>query len=152
MKQLTISVEELLAREGDLIRTKSDVVFDVKGLVHPPKKIIAFPRFIPQQHGTRIGKDTSYGKVYNLSDRFKYLLENHPDLVVFDTVFGEKLCEVPITDIAEHYKPQEKLTSLRMLKEPNILENKVLRLIETLKEKANIPWSALGISGSVMVT
>ena len=35
------------AREGDLIKTKSNVVFDVKGLVHPADKIIAFPRFIP---------------------------------------------------------------------------------------------------------
>ena len=36
------------AREGDLIKTKSNVVFDVKGLVHPADKIIAFPRFIPR--------------------------------------------------------------------------------------------------------
>jgi predicted nucleotidyltransferase len=39
----------MMAREGDLIRTKSGVVFDVKGLVHPPNRIIAFPRFIPSE-------------------------------------------------------------------------------------------------------
>jgi len=32
------------AREGDLIKTKSNLVCDVKGLIHPPGKIIAFPR------------------------------------------------------------------------------------------------------------
>src|SRR5665647_361479 len=101
------------AREGDLIKTKSHVVFDVKGLVHPPNKIIAFPRFIPSSQGKRQGKDALYGKVYSLADRFKYLQENHPDLIVFDPVLGETMCEVPIGEIAEHYQPPEKLASLR---------------------------------------
>ena len=104
------------AREGDLIKTKSNVFFDVKGLVHPPNKIIAFPRFIPSPQGTRQGKNALYGKVYSLGDRFKYLQENHPDLIVFDPVFGETMCEVPIDQIAEHLKPTEKLASLRLSK------------------------------------
>jgi len=138
------------AREGDLIKTKSNVVFDVKGLVHPPNKIIAFPRFIPSPQGTRQGKDTLYGKVYSLGDRFKYLQENHPDLIVFDPVFGETLCEAPIDQIAEHYQPTEKLASLRTSKILSTLENKALKLATALKEKADIPWNAIGISGSIM--
>ena len=138
------------AREGDLIKTKSNVVFDVKGLVHPAGKIVAFPRFIPSPQGTRQGKDGTYGKVYSLGDRFKYLQENHPDLIVFDPVFGETMCEVPIADIAEHYKPEEKLWSLRTSKDLTVLESKALQLAETLKKEANIPWSSIGISGSIM--
>lgn len=140
----------LRAREGDLIKTKSNVVFDVKGLVHPEGKIIAFPRFIPTPQGNRVGKDANYGKVYNLADRFKYLEEKHPDLIVFDTVFGETMCEVPVAQITEHYKPEEKLWSLRNAKDLTILENKALLLAETLKAEANIPWSSIGISGSIM--
>ncbi len=138
------------AREGDLIKTKTEVFFDVKGLVHPPNKIIAFPRFIPSPQGTRQGKNTLYGKVYNLSERFKYLKENHPDLIVFDPVFGETMCEVPIEQIAEHYKPTEKLAELRKNRNLNYLESKALKLATALKEKAGIPWSAIGISGSIM--
>ena len=138
------------AREGDLIKTKSNVVFDVKGLVHPPNKVVAFPRFIPSPQGTRQGKDTLYGKVYSLGDRFKYLQENQQDLIVFDPIFGETMCEVPIDQISELYQPIEKLASLRVCKNPNALENKALRLASTLKEKAGIPWSAIGISGSIM--
>ena len=138
------------AREGDLIKTKSNVVFDVKGLVHPAGKIVAFPRFIPSPQGTRHGKEGTYGKVYSLGDRFKYLQENHPDLIVFDPVFGETMCEVPIADIAEHYKPEEKLWSLRTSKDLTVLESKALQLAETLKKEANIPWSSIGISGSIM--
>jgi predicted nucleotidyltransferase len=138
------------AREGDLIKTKSNVVFDVKGLVHPEGKIIAFPRFIPSPQGTRQGKDSTYGKVYSLDERFKYLQENHPGLIVFDPVFGETLCEVPVTDIAEHYQPAEKLALLRTSKHLSTLENKALQLAETLKKEAGIPWSAIGISGSIL--
>ncbi len=138
------------AREGDLIKTKSSVVFDVKGLVHPADKIVAFPRFIPSPQGNRQGKDTTYGKVYSLSDRFKYLQENHPALIVFDPVFGETMCEVPISDVAEHYKPEEKLWSLRTAKDLNVLESKALQLAESLKKEAKIPWSSIGISGSIM--
>lgn len=138
------------AREGDLIKTRSNVVFDVKGLVHPPNKVIAFPRFIPSPQGTRQGKDALYGKVYSLGDRFKYLQQSHPDLIVFDPVFGETLCEVPVDQIVEHYQPPEKLASLRTSKNLSVLESKALRLATTLKEKAGIPWSAIGISGSIM--
>jgi predicted nucleotidyltransferase len=138
------------AREGDLIKSKSQVVFDVKGLVHPADKVIAFPRFIPTPQGTRQGTDATYGKIYSLSDRFKYLQQNHPDLIVFDEVFGGTMCEVPVADIAEHYKPEEKLWSLRTAKDLNILESKALQLAQTLKAEANIPWSSIGISGSIM--
>ena len=104
------------AREGNLIKTKDNVVFDVKGLVHPPNKIIAFPRFIPSPDGTRQSKDAKYGKVYSLSERFEYLQKNTPELIVYDPVFDEKLCEVPTSEIKELYKPEEKLWSLRTKK------------------------------------
>ena len=65
-------------------------------------------------------------------------------------MFGETLCEVPVDQIAQHYQPSEKLASLRTAKNLSALESKALRLAVTLKEKADIPWSAIGISGSIM--
>ena len=150
MKQLTISVEELLAREGDLIKTKSDVVFDVKGLVHPLNKVIAFPRFIPSSSGTRRGNGVTYGKVYSLDERFKYLRENHPELIVFDEVFGETLCEVPVDQISHVYQPSQKLAQLRKSKQLGTLERKALKLATKVKETASVAWKALGVSGSIM--
>jgi len=143
-------VVELLAREGDLIKTKSDVVFDVKGLLHPPNKVIAFPRFIPSPTGTRKGNGVAYGKVYSLDERFRYLQEKHPELIVFDEVFGETLCEVPTEQISRFYQPSGKLAKLRKAKQLTALEAKALKLATTLKEKAGIPWKAIGVSGSIM--
>ncbi len=138
------------AREGDLIRTKDNVIFDVKGLVHPSDKIIAFPRYIPSPEGQRGQGGNLYGKVYNLAERFQYLQRYSPNLIVADPVFGEALCEVPVGNIVEHYMPIKKLATLRKSSNLAELERKAFSLAKTLKERANIPWSSLGISGSIM--
>jgi predicted nucleotidyltransferase len=139
------------AREGDLIKTENRVIFDVKGLVHPPDKVIAFPRYIPSPTGNRGKGKNMYGKIYNLAERFKYLQENAPNLIVHDEVFDETLCEVPANTIKSHYDPIEKLGLLRTSKGLEPLEEKAVRLAEDLKEAAGIPWSAIGISGSVLL-
>jgi predicted nucleotidyltransferase len=139
------------AREGDLIKTENRVIFDVKGLVHPPNKLIAFPRYIPSSQGTRRGQKGLYGKIYSFSERFKFLEQNMPNLIVHDPVFDETLCEVPVDTVEEHYEPIEKLRLLRTSKKLGELERKAVQLTEALKEAAGIPWSAIGISGSVLV-
>jgi uncharacterized protein len=138
------------AREGDLIRTGDNVVFDVKGLVQPPNKIIAFPRYIPDPSGIRGCSGETYSKMYNLAERFKYLQTAAPNLLVNDPVFGEKLCEVPTSAITKHYDPVKKLAGLRRAKKLEPLEQKAVMLAEELKEASGIPWSSMGISGSVM--
>ncbi len=138
------------AREGDLIRTGDNVVFDVKGLVHPPDKIIAFPRYIPSPQGTRERSGKMYNKVYNLAERFMYLQRVTPNLIVSDPVFGENLCEVPISAITKHYDPVNTVANLRRAKKLELLEQKAVMLAEELKDAADIPWNSIGISGSVM--
>jgi len=138
------------AREGDLIETWDGVIFDVKGLVHPPEKVVAFPRFIPSLEGARRLRGSRYGKVYSLPDRFRFLEQKAPEMIVHDPVFDETLCEVPVPSIKKHYQPIEKLAELRLSETLGDLEAKALQLVETLKEAAGIPWNAIGISGSIM--
>jgi predicted nucleotidyltransferase len=141
----------LHAREGDLVETKNNVIFDVKGLVHPPDKIIAFPRFIPSPTGTRRSRKELYGKIYNLAERFKYLNENMPELVFHDPVFDENLCEIPNDLVKRHYQPSQRLRRLRFSNQISELERKALQLASFLREVAHIPWDAIGISGSILV-
>jgi predicted nucleotidyltransferase len=138
------------AREGELIRTENQVIFDVKGLVHPPNRLIAFPRYIPSPEGTRLGERGLYGKIYSFSERFQFLEQNMPDLIVHDPVFDETLCEVPVDTVVERYDPVEKLRLLRASRELSDLELKVVHLTEELQEASGIPWSSIGISGSVL--
>jgi predicted nucleotidyltransferase len=146
-----VRVFGMRAREGELIKTRDSVIFDVKGLVHPPNRVIGFPRFIPSPQGSRRHGKSLYGKVYSFSERFKFLQEKAPALIVHDTVFDEVLCEVPTDIITKHYKPVEKLRRLRSAETLSELEMKAVQLAETLKEAADIPWRSIGISGSLLV-
>jgi predicted nucleotidyltransferase len=139
------------AREGELIKTRDNVIFDVKGLVHPPNRVIAFPRFIPSPQGNRGHGKSLYGKAYSFTERFKFLEQKAPELIVHDPVFDEVLCEVPADTIIRHYKPIEKLRRLRSAKRLGDLERNAVQLAEALKEAADISWSSIGISGSLLV-
>jgi predicted nucleotidyltransferase len=137
--------------EGDLLETFAGSIFDVKGLIHPPNSIIAFIRYFPTTEGERERNGTVYGKVYSLSERYELLKKRFPQYLVYDQVFDETLCEVPVGDVKKLYKPIEKLQELRGIRELDPLECKALEFVEFLKEETNIPWQSIGISGSIMV-
>jgi predicted nucleotidyltransferase len=138
------------AREGDLIQTIDKVIFDVKGLVHPPGKVVAFPRYIPDPGGSRGKQGATYSKVYNLSERFRYLQRNTPHLIVADPVFGERMCEVPVEEIIKRFDPVKALSELHKLSNLAPLQKKAIMLAEELQAASVIPWGSIGISGSVM--
>lgn len=139
------------AREGDLIETRNNAFFDVKGLVHPPRKIVAFIRFVPNPKGDRKREDIIYRKVYPLKERYELLRERFPQFLVFDSVFDEQLCEVPWETVKRHFKPLEGLVRLRSKCTLDNVEIDALELAELLKREAGIPWINLGISGSILV-
>ncbi len=138
-------------REGDLVETGEGLIFDVKGLVHPSDRVIAFIRYIPDEKGERRRGGVTYRKIYSLSERYAFLKEKLPWYFTHDSIFDEMLCEVPINDVKKHYKPVDKLQELRRSKELNMLESRASQLAQLLKEEANIPWKSIGISGSIMV-
>lgn len=139
------------AREGDLIETHDGSVFDVKGLVHPPGRTIAFIRYFPDEKGNRSKNRITYRKVYSFSERYRLLTERFPNYLVHDSIFDETLCEVPDSDVKKRHDPIEKLAQLRTDRSLDSLEDKVLQLAEVMKEKADIPWGSIGISGSVLI-
>ena len=139
------------AREGDLIETRDGSFFDVKGLVHPAGRTIAFIRYFPDEKGNRSKNRITYGKVYSFSERYRLLTERFPNYLVHDSVFDEILCEVPDSDVKKRHDPIEKLVQLRTDRSLDSLEDKVLQLAEVIKEKTDIPWGSIGISGSVLI-
>jgi predicted nucleotidyltransferase len=137
-------------REGDFLETEAGLVFDVKGLVHPPGRVVAFIRYFPDGKGVRKRGGTVYGKVYSLSERYELLRRRFPRYVVYDPVFDETLCEVPVGEVKKHHRPVERLRQLRRSGELDALEMRALRFAEFLKGEANVPWSSMGISGSLL--
>lgn len=138
------------AREGDLLETRDHIVFDVKGLLHPPTRVVAFPRFIPDARGNRSRGEKAYRKVYALSERYDFLESQLPSYLVFDPIFGERLCEVPGKDVIRHYTPTARLQEMRDEGELDELETAALSFLELLQKHAGIAWDKLGISGSLL--
>ena len=138
-------------REGDLIETLDGNIFDVKGLVHPPEKTIAFIRYVPNPNGDRKRDEVTYQKVYALKERYTLLKKVLPNYLIYDPVFNEHLCEVPFKTIKHHYKPIDHLQKLRSQDSSDEVESQALHFIKLLKESANVSWSHLGISGSILV-
>ena len=139
------------AREGDLIEAIDGNIFDVKGLVHPPDRAIAFIRFTPDPNGDRRRGETRYRKVYALHERYELLKRKFPQYLVFDPVFNQWLCEVPTEAVKQHYEPAAHLSQLRCKSLPGELEKQALELAQLLHTESGVGWSALGISGSLLV-
>ncbi|MBC7130709.1 hypothetical protein H5T51_05780, partial [Candidatus Bathyarchaeota archaeon] len=136
--------------EGYLIESVEGIIFDVKGLVHPPAKVIAFPRFIPSLDGLRRRGDIRYRKIYSIKERFDFLAERLPEYIVYDPVFDTKLCEVPVKRIKQIYNPVKGLERLREKPKLEDLEATALECLKILQKEANVPWNSLGISGSIL--
>ena len=139
------------AREGDLLQTQDETIFDVKGLVHPPNSTVAFPRFIPDAHGNRRREDRVYRKIYALSERYKLLEKRFPQYLIYDPVFGERLCEVPRKDIRHYYNPVQRLQEFRNASQLDDLEVDAILFAEFLKNNSAVSWNKMGISGSLLV-
>lgn len=142
---------KIRAREGDLLETTDNILFDVKGLVHPPNRVVAFLRYVPNSNGDRERDGIRFRKVYALSERYALLEQAFPQYLVYDRVFNERLCEVPVEVVKKHYQPTYCLRALRNRNELDEVERTALRFVELLKEKAEVPWSKIGISGSIAV-
>lgn len=143
--------ENMMLREGDFVKSAEEVIFDVKGLVHPPNKVIAFPRFIPDSGGLRQVGKVKYGKIYGIAERLNFLEQFFPNYVVYDPVFDEKLCEIPSDNISQVYSPIERLEEMRKSLELDYLEKTALKCLSVLKDSAKIPWEKIGVSGSLLV-
>jgi len=139
-------------REGDFVETRQGLVFDVKGLLHPPGRVIAFLRYYPSETGERTRNGMKYQKVYSLDERFSVLMERFPTYVYFDKVYDSIMQGVPVRDIAVLHQPTKKLAEMSRNRE-NLDEFRrdSLEFCEILSKSAGVPISKLGLSGSVLV-
>ncbi|MGC1120204.1 MAG: hypothetical protein WBA22_03840 [Candidatus Methanofastidiosia archaeon] len=134
------------AREGDFLETVEGLIFDVKGVCHPPDRVISFVRYIPDVDGERERDGRCYRKVYELEERFRVLRERFSQYVYFDPVFNRELQGVCHSDIRRVYNPEERLKEILENKKDETEEN-VASLVEVL----GIPMEKMGVSGSVLV-
>jgi predicted nucleotidyltransferase len=138
------------AREGDFVETIEGLIFDVKGLIHPKKYVIAFLRYIPDPMGNRMHNGVRYRKIYALEKRFDYLNCNYPEYVYTDSVINTTAQAIPHDRIKKIYYPHDYLESLSH-KKRNRIENDLIEFVDYLTEYSKVLILDIGISGSHMV-
>jgi len=132
-------------RECDLIEI-DEKIFDVKGHHHPPGKIISSPKYVPDPDSNRVKDGIRYKKVgfEELWGAF-----NSSPYLTYDPVFREKLVEIPSENIKHHFMPTARLEELRSSADG--VEDQLISFAEMVKREADIPWTCLGVSGSILV-
>jgi predicted nucleotidyltransferase len=142
---------QLKAREGDFLETSDGLIFDVKGLLHPRDRVIAYLRYLPDRRGSREREGTVYRKVYDLTTRAKLLRAKWPIYLYKDPIFNREVQAVPVNKIARHYVPSKRFAELQHAIELDMQERLALDMAETLVKEAGIPPSKIGVSGSILV-
>jgi predicted nucleotidyltransferase len=120
----------------------------VKGLVHPPDRIIAYLRYVPDTECN----ETGYRKVYNLGEREEYLALGFPEYLWYSDVYGRVVQSVPVSRIDSVLKPVEYLNYMKNHYEDlNKIQKSSLHLASEIVHSTQITWSDIGITGSQLL-
>jgi len=139
------------AREGDFVEALDGLIFDVKGLVHPPDRIVAYLRYLEDPSGDRRRDGKNYIKVYSLSEREKILRERYPQYLYYDRVFGEYMQGVPTRYVSKLYQPTEKVRELLEKPRLDIVESQAIKFVKTICDSSDVQLRKIGLSGSILV-
>jgi predicted nucleotidyltransferase len=139
------------AREGDFIESSDRLLFDVKGLLHPPDRIVAYLRYYPDNRGARFRNGVRYVKVYDLTKRRLLLEKRWPRYLYYDEIQGRALQGVPRDSVRAVYLPKRRLMTLLRSRREDAPEASAARLAKVLARESGLPLDCFGISGSLLV-
>jgi len=137
------------ARTRDFIHTHDNLFFATTSYLHPDDRILSFLRYIPDKNGDRSRNGLKYSKV-DTNQAYKFLGEKHPEYIYDDEIKGVKMMGVPLDKIQGILKPEKRLEEIMGSNNNNDLLKKVVKLADIFNECANIPYSKMGISGSIL--
>jgi uncharacterized protein len=133
--------------EGYFIKTSDDLIFEVKGVVHPNDRIIAYIRYVPDIVSP--GSISSFQKIYDLRDREEYLKNNHSEYLWFSEIHGRVLQAVPHEKVKQVFDPVEHMVKIR--EGTSALSIATSNLVDLLLEFTDISKRNIGVTGSQLV-
>jgi predicted nucleotidyltransferase len=137
--------------EGFAVETVEGLIFTVKGLVHPPDRLVAYLRYLPDPEGDRERETTRYRRVYRFEEQEEILRTRYPVYLSHDPAFGTRLQGVPWPHVRQVYDPRRRLATIRERGPADMVEEHALGLADLLQETARVPAGNLGVTGSVLV-
>ncbi|HWQ82960.1 MAG TPA: hypothetical protein VN363_00245 [Anaerolineales bacterium] len=137
--------------ESDYIETVEGLFFAVKGIAQPPDRVLAYLRYAPEIQGERHRLGRAYRRLYHFAEQEQLLRSTYPRYLAFDPVTGLVLQTVPNTSIAHAYTSRQHLQDLRQHPHRDPVEEAAFAFATNLQQISAIPWSSLGVSGSILI-
>ena len=144
-------MRRMRAREGDFVESSDGLFFDVKGLLHPPDRVVAYLRYYPDSRGTRSRDGVRYVKVYDLAKRRLLVEKRWPRYLYYDEMQGRELQGVPSDSVRALRLPRQRLVALLRSRRKDAIEASATRLVKVLSQESGLPLDCFGISGSLLV-
>ena len=138
------------ALEGAAVETVAGLIFTVKGVVHPPERVVAYLRYVPDARGDRSRGRQRYRRVYSVAEQEEALQARGLCYRTDDPGLGVPVDAVPWSDVARVYDPRARLQRMRDEGPQDALAADSLALTELLREAAAVPADALGLTGSLL--
>jgi uncharacterized protein len=136
--------------ESHYLETREGLFFAVKGLVHPPDRILGCLRYAPDPKGDRRKDGRRYRRLYHFAEQEQFLQAEYPHYLAFDPTCGVILQSVPRARVQRSYDPRQSLQDL-LQAERDPVQDDAVAFASALRQEAHIPWTGLGISGSLLI-
>lgn len=141
----------VFAAEGAAVETGGGLIFTVKGLVHPDRHVVAYLRYVPDETGERVRRGVRYRRVYSFAEQEEALRSAGVDYALEDPDSGTAVQAIPVGDVVRWYDPRERLAELRREGPSGVLDETALGLAGLLQRASAVPWSSLGVTGSLLL-
>ena len=136
------------ARARDFIYTKDNLFFATTSYLHPKDRILSFLRYIPDPNGNRSKNGQRYSKV-DSKQAYDFLGVKYPEYL-FGPDESLKMMGVPLDKVEKILKPEERLKEILNSSDSDALLKKVVKLAGIFHDQAGIPYSKMGVSGSIL--
>lgn len=143
-------------RDRDYLKTVEGYFFCTVGSTHPEDRAIAYLKYVPDPSGKwgrgnkRFRRALRYYTMPDLLETLKFL-ENHPEYLYYSSVMGIRMSAVPLNRVSAHFKPEEKLSKLIRMGEPDDLQRKVIDLVNMISDESGVPLEFFGVTGSILL-
>jgi predicted nucleotidyltransferase len=143
-------------KDNDLIETNEGLLFCVVGYLHPPDRYTAYLKYVPALEGKWTRGEVAYSRVVpyyhvtQVENTYSMLKDKYPKYLFNCPVRNIVVSSVPREDVLRYYHPKERLNSILREGASDILVEKLVSLVEFLKDETGLSYSDLGVTGSIL--
>jgi len=142
-------------RDRDFIETVEGWFFGVVSDLHPPDRVLAYPKYMPgegiwRRFGVSYTRVLATYSTRDVSQAIEMVRRLKPDYIYRDPNIGEEFTYIPHDTIRRHYRCEERLREL-LANHVESLEKTCIKLVTKLAENSEVKTEFFGISGSLLL-